>query len=466
MAALTALTLFVATVPASLTAPVGFAAPAAATPCAAGTPIRGDYDGDGRPDLLVGVDGGGAAHPDGVGYQVIRGSGGARTWLTHQGPVRNADLNGDVCADAVIWDSEGGSSASLVFGTRTGLNEAGATELEFPQAADVEPGGIEELDLHDVVALRHHGISQIVVSGTITFDASPRSAFLDVFTLDARGAPGVPQVINLPDALPQEVIPLAGSGATVAVGLYERTVSGKAEAGGVLMLSYDTDRGTMVRRTVITQNSPGVPGSAEAGDHFGEALDMRDGRLAVGIPREANGKVKNAGAVQPIRWNEAKSTYTVYRQITQGTRGVVGTNETGDRFGTDVLVTRGLTASGSYDIAIYATESVGKAKAAGSVTVANFTKSSYRTYTQNSRGIAGTAEKSDRFGSGLGVLRTSATTDTLLIGAAGERGSTAHEVGYAIRSDGRRLSASTKWTAIARPAGGTSYLSWGRSFAR
>ncbi len=128
----------------------------------------------------------------------------------------------------------------------------------------------------------------------------------------------------------------------------------------------------------------------------------------------------DAGLVQPIRWHEATSTYTAYRAIHQGTRGVVGTNEAGDYFGSHVVVTRGLTATGSYDIAIGASEVVGKAYDAGSVTVANFTRPIYRTFTQNSRGVPGTAEPYDEFGGALGVVRTSATTDTLLIGASGE----------------------------------------------
>jgi hypothetical protein len=195
---------------------------------------------------------------------------------------------------------------------------------------------------------------------------------------------------------------------------------------------------------------------------------MRDGRLAVGVPLEDTGEEEDSGAVQPILWREATATYTAYRRIEQGSKGVPGTDETKDWFGYEVTVTRGLTAKGSYDIAIGTRETVGKADDAGSVTLANFAKATYRKLTQNSRGIPGTAEKSDFFGGGIGVLRTAPTTDTLLIGAAGERADGVREIGMAVRSDGGRLSSSTKWTTLAPPAptADLAFESWGTDFGR
>jgi hypothetical protein len=255
----------------------------------------------------------------------------------------------------------------------------------------------------------------------------------------------------------------------VAVGLADLTVGGKVQAGGVVLFTPDaTDHTALERRATLTQNSPGVPGTAETGDGFGWTLDLRDGRLAVGVPLEDTGEAEDSGAVQPILWHEATATYTAYRRIKQGGNGVPGTDETTDWFGYQVVVTRGLTGAGSYDIAIATRETVGKADDAGSVTVANFSRASYRRLTQNAPGIVGHSEKGDIFGSGIGVLRTSATTDTLLIGTPGERATTAREIGYAIRSDGRKLSSSTKWASIPAPAptAGLTYENWGGSFGR
>jgi hypothetical protein len=439
-------------------------AAAATTSCAAGVPVPGDYDGDGRPEQLIGVVGLGDSH-DWVRYRVIPGDGSTPEWLYLGGSMGNADLNGDVCSDLV---NSTGVSARLILGGPNGLDAATAQTLVLPQSADVEPGGTEGLVVADAVGLRHDGISQVAVAAYFDDEGPQGTPFLDVFTLDATGAPGTPQVITLGSVASSEAIVLAASGRTVALGLADLTVAGKVSAGGVMMFTADrTNPATLVHRTTLTQNSRGIPGTAEKGDWFGYALSMRDGRLAIGAPGESIGKARSAGSVQPLRWDEDTATWTAYRRIEQSTRGVVGTNETNDWFGYTVAVTRGLTATGSYDIAIGAREAVGKARDAGSVTVANFTKASYRTLTQNSRGIPGSAEKDDYFGASLGVVWSAATIDTLLIGAPYERATGPREVGSVIRSDGRKLSSSTKWTSIPRPEPTASlvYESWGTAFA-
>ena len=447
-----------------LLSPPAQAAPIA-TPCSIGIPVLGDYDGDGGADQLVGVVGLGDSH-DLTRYRLTPSDGGAPTWLYLGGEITSADLNGDICSDAVNEDYP---RAQTLLGGPDGLDPTTSRTLTLPQSAELEPGGMERLFVDDAVAIRHNGISQVVVAAHFD-NAGPRgNPFLDVFTLDAAGVAGTPRVITLTEVSSTEGVVLAASGGTVAVGLCDLTVAGKTEAGGVLMLTADaTDHTTLVRRATLTQNSPRVPGTAETGDGFGWTLDLRDGRLAVGVPLETTGKAKASGAVQPILWHESTATYTAYRQITQSTKGVVGTNETNDWFGHHVLVTRGLTGTGSYDIAIGAREKVGKARDAGSVTVANFTKASYRSYTQNSAGIPGTAEKNDWFGGSLGALRTSTATDTLLIGAQGERKDTLREIGYVIRSNGRKLSSSTKWTNLPAPAAsaGIVYENWGTAFAK
>lgn len=433
---------------------------AAATPCSIGTPVPGDYDGDGGPDLVVGYY---LGVTDGNRFQVVPSDGGPRYTLETYPRPTNADLNGDRCSDAVY--SRAGT-VTLVFGSPQGLDTTTAKTFSLPQAS--LPKGDEILQTESVV-LSHDGLIQLAVAGWVVADdeADYRAQFLDVYTLDAAGDPGTPQVIDLAARGVRTNLALAGSGRSIAIGVGDLTVSGKAGAGGVLLYSASaTDHRAMGYRLRLTQNSPRVPGTAEANDGFGTAVSLRDGRLAIGVPFENNSGVEGAGLVQPILWHEGTRTYTAYRAIQQGTRGVVGTNEINDVFGAQVLVTRGLTAKGSYDIAISANETVGKARYAGSVTVANFSRAIYRTYTQNSRGIPGTAETGDSFGSGIGILRTSPKTDTLLIGAAGETVGTAWGVGYVIRSDGRKLS-STTWTAVARPAdpAGDHVSMWGSSFA-
>nr|WP_237519981.1 FG-GAP-like repeat-containing protein [Streptomyces sp. HUCO-GS316] len=78
----------------------------------------------------------------------------------------------------------------------------------------------------------------------------------------------------------------------VVVSAPDATVAGHAKAGAVVVL-YGTSRGIdPSRRTVVTQNSTGIPGAAESGDRFGAAVIVydlnRDGYsdLVVGAPGE------------------------------------------------------------------------------------------------------------------------------------------------------------------------------------
>ncbi|MFJ9850586.1 FG-GAP repeat protein [Streptomyces sp. NPDC101150] len=88
------------------------------------------------------------------------------------------------------------------------------------------------------------------------------------------------------------------------------TVDGKKGAGAVTVL-YGSPRGVdAARRTTLSQNSPGVPGAAEAGDLFGAALAVGDfdsdgfADLAVSAPNEDVSGDVDGGTVQ-ILWGAA-----------------------------------------------------------------------------------------------------------------------------------------------------------------
>lgn len=84
-------------------------------------------------------------------------------------------------------------------------------------------------------------------------------------------------------------------------------VAGREDAGAVIVLYGSVSGLSAKSRVLITQNSPGVPGSAERGDHFGAStasadLD-RDGYadLVVGAPYEDLAQGENKGMVT-ILW--------------------------------------------------------------------------------------------------------------------------------------------------------------------
>ena len=92
----------------------------------------------------------------------------------------------------------------------------------------------------------------------------------------------------------------------VVVSASDAAVAGHAKAGAVVVL-YGTAHGIdPSRRTVLTQNSSGIPGTAEAGDRFGAAVAVydlnRDGYtdLVVGSPGEDVAGDEGGGSVTVV----------------------------------------------------------------------------------------------------------------------------------------------------------------------
>lgn len=452
----------------AVTAPSAAAAPS--TPCAAGAPLASDFDGDGTAELVAG-----GQRYDGSVYRgqqhVQTRTGDAGRWLTDTDGVRTADLNGDSCADAILFAGGHTPWLRVALGTPTGLDLSSAVEVTIPQAADVADDVRRSL-VFEAAGLRHHGISQIAIAGRHSIDLGEDGdedygPYIDVLTLDASLAVSTTQVFTF-DSTANGYWSfgeaLATSGGTIAVGVPTAKVNGRSSAGLVRIYTADSaDPTHVVLRKVLTQNSARVPGAAEEYDHFGSSLAMLNGRLAIGVPGETVGRDDSTGLVQPLVWHEATRTYTAHRAITQDTAGVPGSNEDGDRFGLDLAMGRGLTARGSYDIVIGADESVGRAEQAGSVTVANLTRSLYRGYTQESSGMPGNSQRRDGFYR-VGVLRSSSGADTVLIGAPGEDTNGVENLGRIVRSNGTRLTSKTTWANVPIPAGAPGGLQmWGFS---
>jgi FG-GAP repeat len=94
----------------------------------------------------------------------------------------------------------------------------------------------------------------------------------------------------------------------------------------------------------FTQDTPGITGTGEPADNFGWTLAIGDidgdgyGELAIGVPGEDIGDASDTGAVDILRGSASGPVTTGAQYFTQDTAGVPGTNEDGDGFGNDVLL--------------------------------------------------------------------------------------------------------------------------------
>ena len=114
---------------------------------------------------------------------------------------------------------------------------------------------------------------------------------------------------------------------------------GPARAGAVLVWA-GSSRGPARRPAVITQASPGVPGSDDRGDAFGAAIAVRDldgdgfADVVAGVPGEAQG----AGAVMVLRGAPDGQAATGARVYSRSTPGVPGGSWPRQRFGSGLAL--------------------------------------------------------------------------------------------------------------------------------
>nr|WP_203644995.1 FG-GAP-like repeat-containing protein [Streptomyces sp. SID14478] len=114
---------------------------------------------------------------------------------------------------------------------------------------------------------------------------------------------------------------------------------------GTVRVLYGTAAGPSTTRTkTITQETSGVPGAGESGDQFGTDIAAGDvngdgyADIAVGVPGEAIGTVKDAGAVVLLKGGKGGLSGTGAQAFHQSTAGVPGASEKGDQFGLQVLL--------------------------------------------------------------------------------------------------------------------------------
>ena len=282
----------------------------------------GDFNRDRFADLAVGAPGEdfGAADRGGV-VNVLRGSAGGLSGAGSQ----------------LFTQDSPGVPGVAESGDNLGLALAAGGDFEGDRFVDLAVGSAEDVgtaeDAGAVNTLRGS-------AGGLTGAGS------QLFTQDSPGVPGFAEQNDGFGAFVQAAGDFNGDRFTdLAVGVAE-TFGGIAAAGAVSILPGSAGGLTGSGSQMLTQDSPGVPDSAEQLDQFGSALASgafdadRFVDLAVGVVGEDVGTFQDAGAVNVLRGSAGGLTGTGSQLFTQDSPGVPDSVEFDDFFG-DALASSG-----------------------------------------------------------------------------------------------------------------------------
>ena len=167
-------------------------------------------------------------------------------------------------------------------------------------------------------------------------DTDPDRALPVVLTQTTAGVPGTAEKGDRFGASVHLVPDRAGGLPILLVGAPGEDVGRTGDAGTVTIARISPATGELSGRVrTVSQNSAKMAGSVERGDQFGATVSsMRSSgkiQFLVGVPGEDVGKKRDAGMAQTIGTGKG---------WTQNTAGVPGTAEAGDRMGASRIVRR------------------------------------------------------------------------------------------------------------------------------
>jgi hypothetical protein len=400
-------------------------------------------DGDGSSDLLVGLPGRSnktgevdlrlTAAPSKILTLNNSGLGSGTQGDEFGAAAVLADLNDDRCSDVIVGapGSNGGAGRGhVVMGAQEGFQttdgvslSGGATSGDrFGSALAIAPNQAGTgFDLWIGAPLDDVGASN---SGSVVhYLITSSSGDLDFRQIETitQNSPAVPGSGESGD---QFGAVLSASSRGLLVGSPLENVGKATDAGSITLLTSTDDDAQFDKAFGWSQASRGVPGNAEARDHFGAAVSVFGEHLAAGVPDEDVNGLTDAGMVQLFSWSSATPVPT--GEVKQYIPGVPGKVEAGDRFGAAAVFGRNMggCSDGSTQIAIGAPgEDIGSSKVdAGTVVV--FTPppgdSCIHAVDQGSS-LSDSPEKGDRLGSTMALKDDDAMSDDrAFIGVPGE----------------------------------------------
>jgi hypothetical protein len=327
-----------------------------------------DLNRDGYADLVIGAPGEDTSDDSGGGTAAIiwgssSGLAKARTLVNydatdndHYGQaLTTGDFDGDGDTDIAVG-STGNFDIGIVEGpfTKTGaFNGGSATALAYGSKPFAPSYGVEYLSSGDVLG---SGSDALVIHGR----AKGTDDSVTVLA-DARIGNYGDWLVTLPAGYVSSVGDIDGDGhADIAVGNHRETSADPSGAlGGKASVVYGGVDGLDTSRApvVLTQTTPGVPGTAASGDRFGSGVALGDidgdgyADLAVGASYESVGSATTTGTATVLRGTAGGLTTTGAKTWSQSTSGVPGASENGDHFGARLLLTD-LTGDGRAELTV------------------------------------------------------------------------------------------------------------------
>ncbi len=309
-----------------------------------------------------------------------------------------------------------GGSVTLVFGDSDGSFGTGSLQLTQEK---IHSGTSEKNDLFGAALaigdLNNDGCKDLVIGSpgenhygrVVVVFGSPTGMDGSNIQSISEDSTGVPGLATKNDRFGESVA-ITGTGANAAlwVGVPGRNKDGEKGVGEIIRFPAGTGGGKLPTTGIVGfyQGSPGVPGSAEAGDEFGKVLSGSAHSLVVGVPKEdlsdsAGTQRTDAGAVYVS--NLSGSSWTSFHQNT-ASPAVPDKVEGGDRFGASVAQIASCTGNAADEAIVVGVPGENlqspSVKDAGMVAVVDLPAGTAMGLSQGDGVVPGSLEEGDNFG--------------------------------------------------------------------